>query len=49
MLDTTMKFDILVRLTPQISITICHHLKKSIIKKRKKNTNKYGEMKTKSI
>jgi len=40
-----MKLDILVRLIPQVSTIICHHMKKVLFKKeqiKKGNTRKYG-------
>ena len=43
-----MKFDISVRLTPQVTTIICHHIKKNIIKK-KENTRKYGGTRPKFI
>ena len=43
MLDITMQLDISARLTPQVTIIICHHMKKILLKKRKrKKIQKYG-------
>jgi len=36
MLDITMQLDISVMMTPQITIIICHHIKKNIIKQNTK-------------
>jgi len=36
-----MLLDISVRLTPQVTTIICHHIKKSIIKR---NIQKYGRL-----
>jgi len=51
MLGITMELDISVRLTPQVTTIICHHMKKNIIYKErnKGNTSKYGEIKPKLI
>jgi len=38
MLDITMQLEISVRLTPQVTTIICHHMKKVLLKKEKKNT-----------
>jgi len=37
MLGITMQLDISVRLSPQVATIICHHMKKVLLKKRKKN------------
>jgi len=37
MLDITMQLDISTRLTPEVTTIICHHMKKNIIQKKKKN------------
>ena len=37
MLGITMLLDILVRLTPQVTTIICHHMKKILLKKKYKN------------
>jgi len=39
MLGIIMQLDILARLTPKVTTIICNHMKKSIIKKRKKKEN----------
>ena len=39
MLDIIMQFDISARLILQVTTIICHHIKKSIIKKRKEKEN----------
>jgi len=36
MLGITMQLDISVRLTPQVTTIICHHMEKNIIKKNTK-------------
>ena len=41
MLGITMQLDILVRLTPQVTTIICHHMKKVLLKR--ENTKKYGD------
>jgi len=41
MLGITMQLDISVMLTPQVTTIICHHMKKSIIKK--ENTKIWGD------
>jgi len=38
-LGITMQLDISAMLTPQVTIIICHHVKKNIIKKEKKKEN----------
>jgi len=43
MLGITMQFDISARLTPQVTTIICHHMKKFIIKTKKKE-RKYKNM-----
>jgi len=40
MLVIIMQLDISTVLTPQVTITICHHMKKNIIKKVKKGKKK---------
>jgi len=42
MLGIIMQLDISVRLTPQVTTIICHHMKKSIIKKNKIKIQKNG-------
>jgi len=43
MLDIAMQLDISVRLTPQVTTIICHHMKKILLKTRKRNKiQKYG-------
>jgi len=50
MLDITVVLDILDRLTLLVTTILCHHMKKSIIKKRKrKKIQKYGGTKPKLI
>jgi len=36
MLGITMQLDISARLTPQVTTIICHHMKKLLLKKNKK-------------
>jgi len=47
MLGIIMKLDVSTRMTPQVSIIICHHTKKVLLEQRKKrkkgNISKYGE------
>jgi len=43
MLGIIMQLDILDKLTPQLTTIICHHMEKSIIKK-KKTERKYKNM-----
>ena len=43
MLGITMLLDISVRLTPQITTIICHHMKKVLLKTRKRK-KKYKNM-----
>jgi len=43
MVDIIMQLDILVRLTLQATTIICHHMKKVLLKKRKKE-RKYKNM-----
>ena len=47
MLDINMQLDISVRLTPQVTTIICHHMKK--IYYYLKKIQKYEEIKPKSI
>jgi len=42
-LGIIMQLDISAKLTPQVTTIICHHMKKNIIKKRKKE-RKYKNM-----
>jgi len=42
-LGITMQLDISAKLTPQVTPIICHHMKKNIIKKKKKE-RKYKNM-----
>jgi len=35
MLGITMKLDIVVKLTPQVTTIICHHMKKLLLKEKK--------------
>jgi len=46
MLGITMLLDISASLTPQVTTIVCHHIKKNIIKKRKKRKKiqKYGKL-----
>ena len=52
MLGMNMQFDISIRLTPQVTTIICHHMKKVLLKekrKRKKIQKKYGGIRPKLI
>ena len=40
MLGITIQLDISVMLTPQVTIIICHHTKKVLLKKRKRRIKK---------
>ena len=41
-LDITMQLDISAKLTPQVTIIICHHMKKKILLKKRKYKNMGG-------
>ena len=48
MLSITMQLDISVRLTPQVTTIICHHMKKVLLQKGKR-IQKYGRIRPKPI
>ena len=49
MLGIIMKFDISIRLTPQVTTIICHHIKKIIKRKQRKEIQENMETKAKYI